>query len=341
MSALYGLLFTKLKLPPASAIHGKTILITGANTGLGREAARHALSLGAGAVILGVRTLTKGEQAKIDIESSTGCSNKVLVWPIDLESFASVQAFAGKVSKYVDDGGRLDIAIMNAGFASMEWAITGDGWERSLQANVLSTALLSLELLPVLLRSAERFPSSSSASTRPHLTIVASDIHRGVKFSERSAGSILSALNDHERWKASQGLGGATERYAVTKLLDIFITMEIARLAPRDERGDPLVIVNSLTPGFCKSDLLTREKAPLLLKVVQAAIARTVEEGSKTLLHAATAGVETHGLWMENQAVADPGSIVTDSAMVGVREKIWKEVVDVLREVNSEIRTEY
>ncbi|KAJ5719426.1 hypothetical protein N7493_007881 [Penicillium malachiteum] len=95
MSGLLGLLFTKLQLPPLSAIQGKTILITGANTGLGREAARHALALGAGTVILDVRSLSKSEEAKTSIESSTGCTDqgKVLVWSIDLESFSSVQAF--------------------------------------------------------------------------------------------------------------------------------------------------------------------------------------------------------------------------------------------------------
>ena len=177
----------------------------------------------------------------------------------------------------------------------MEWVVTGDGWERQIQVNVLSTALLCLELLPLLLKTGDR----------PHLTIVASDIHRTVKFQERSADNILLALNDHSQWEKSQKTGGASERYAASKLLDIFITMGLARLVPSDESGNPLVIVNCLTPGFCKSDLLTREKAPLLLRVVQSAVARTVEEGSKTSLHAVTQGSETHGQWLEHQAVTE------------------------------------
>lgn len=302
MSALFGLLFTRLTLPPSSVIEGKTILITGANTGLGREAARHALALGAGTVILGVRTLSKGEEAKADIEASTGCTDKgkVLVWPIDLESFASVQAFAARVRKHVvTEGGRLDIAIMNAGIASVEYAVTRDGWERGIQVNVLSTALLSLELLPLLLRTKERDPSA-----QPHLALLTSDIHKSIKFPERNEQSILSILNGEEQWKKSQA-AGATERYGVTKLMDIFITIEIARLVPRDESGNPLVIVNAVTPGFCKSDLLTREKAPWILKLIQALIARTVEEGSKTLLHAVSQGFETHGKWLENQVITE------------------------------------
>lgn len=303
MSGLYGLLFTKLALPPPSAIQGKTILITGANTGLGREAARHALTLGAGTIIMGVRSLTKGEEARSSIEASTGMSGKkkVLVWLIDLESFASVQAFAAKARKHVvEEGGRLDMAIMNAGLASGGFAITNDGWERGLQVNVLSTALLSLQLLPLLLRTRERDPS-----TRPHLTLLASDIHKSIKFPERNSDRIFPVLNDPDQWKKSQGAGGAGERYGATKLMDIFIAMEMARFVPRDERGDPLVVVNAVAPGFCKSDLLTREKAPWVLKLVQALVARTIEEGSKTLLHAAAEGVETHGKWLENEVIAE------------------------------------
>lgn len=295
ISGIIALLRTKLTLPSPSEIKGKTVLITGGNTGLGREAARHALSLGAATVILGVRTLSKGEDAKADIESSTGKTGRVLVWPVDLESFASVKAFADRVKEHVAGGGRLDIAIMNAGLASMEWAVTEDGWERQIQVNVLSTALLCLELLPLLLKT----------GNRPHLTVVASDIHRTAKFEERTADNILSALNDRIQWEKSQSTGGAGERYAVSKLLDIFLTTELARLAPRDESGNPLVIVNCLTPGFCKSDLLTREKAPLLLRMMRTAVARTVEEGSKTFLHAATQGNESHGLWLEHQAIAE------------------------------------
>ncbi|KAJ5752936.1 retinol dehydrogenase 14 [Penicillium odoratum] len=338
MSGLFGLLFTRLTLPSPSDIQGKTILITGANTGLGREAARHALALGAGTIISGVRTLSKGEDAKANIEASTGCTDKkkVLVWPIDLESFASVQAFAARVRKYNFEGGQLDIAIMNAGIASVEYAVTHDGWERGIQVNVLSTALLSLELLPLLLRNKERDPS-----TQPHLTILTSDIHKSIKFPERYEQHVLSVLNDEDQWKKTQVAGGATERYGVTKLMDIFITMEIARLVPRDESGNPLVIINAVTPGFCKSDLLTREKAPWILKLIQALIAWKAEEGSKTLLHAANQGVETHGKWLENQVIADPGNIVTSPEAAVVREKLWAEIIAVLHNVDPEVRIEY
>ncbi|KAJ5709761.1 retinol dehydrogenase 14 [Penicillium malachiteum] len=339
MAGLHGLLFTKLTLPPVSAIEKKTILITGANTGLGREAARHALSLGAGTIIMGVRTLSKGEEAKANIEATTGCADKskVLVWLIDLESFNSVQEFAARAQKYVSDGGRLDMAIMNAGIASLQYATTSNGWERGIQVNVLSTTLLSLSLLPLLLHTRDQDPSA-----RPHLALLTSDIHKSIKFPERSSSdSILSLLNGQEQWKKSQDIGGATERYGVTKLMDLFVTMQIAELVPHDSFGEPLVIVNAVAPGFCKSDLLTRENAPWILKLVQALFARTVENGSKTLLHAVTQGAESHGKWLENQAITDPGTIVTSDEAAAVRNKLWVEITSVLRDIDPKLQTQF
>ncbi|CBF78390.1 hypothetical protein AN8585.2 [Aspergillus nidulans FGSC A4] len=321
MGGLFGQLFTKLTLPPASAVDGKTILITGGNTGLGREAARHALALGAATVILGVRTLSKGEEAKADIESSTGNSgrNKVLVWPIDLESFASVQAFAERARNYVaGENGRLDLAIMNAGIASVMWAVTPDGWERHLQINVLSTALLSLKLLPLLRHTAEQHPQDWQ---RPHLVIVTSDSHESVKFPERTADRIFPVLNDQGQWAKSQRLGGPIERYGVSKLMAILMTEDIARLVPRSTQGDPLVVVNSVAPGFCKSELLTRESVPWFLKVIEALVARSAQEGSKTLLDSATRGIASHGKWLENQAITTPGKLVTDPNEAAYKKK--------------------
>lgn len=303
MGGLFGQLFTKLTLPPASAVDGKTILITGGNTGLGREAARRALALGAAAVILGVRTLSKGEEAKADIEWSTGNTgkNKVLVWPIGLESFASVRAFAERARNYfAGENGRLDMAIMNTGIASAMWAVTPDGWERRLQINVLSTALLSLKLLPLLHQTAEEHPQDAQ---RPHLVLLTSDSHESVKFPERTADRIFSVLNDQDQWARSQRLGGPIERYGVSKLMTIFVTEESAHLMPRSAQGDPLVVVNSVAPGFCKSELLTRESVPWSLKVIEALVARSAQEGSKTLLDSATRGIASHGKWLENQAI--------------------------------------
>lgn len=301
MASLLKLLFKTMALPSREAIQNKTILITGANTGLGKEAARHALALGAATVILGVRSTDKGEAARDDIEATTASPGKVHVWPVDLSSFASVKAFMRQARAYVQDIGPIHYALLNAGLASGEFNLTSDGWEKTLQVNVLSTSLMALHMLELLQETARADPL-----LKPVMTITASDIHTIAKFAERdSPDGILKALNDKDTWQASQSKGGPVERYAVTKLLDIMLTPEIAALAPRDSAGRPLVIVNAFTPGFCKSELLSREQAPLMLRVAQMLVARTVVEGSKTLLHAVTRGDETHGKWMEHEEVAE------------------------------------
>jgi NAD(P)-dependent dehydrogenase (short-subunit alcohol dehydrogenase family) len=311
-----------LPLPPSNSLQEKTILITGANTGLGFATAQHALALGASTLILAVRSISKGLEAKTQLLSTPDLVEKekkgkvsIHVWELDLESFESVESFVSRVKRYVyEESGRLDAAVLNAGLASVQWKITGDGWERSLQVNVLSTAWLVLEMVPLLLRSRTkdtskdkaRYKQEGNIDWKPHLTILASDIHKTARFTERDSESILKALNNRDIWAKSQKLAGPTERYAVTKLLDIYITREIARLVPRDEHGEPSVIVNCVAPGFCKSNLLSREEGvPWIIKVVQWLTARSVEEGSKTIADAIVRGGESHGGWVEDLVVRE------------------------------------
>jgi len=99
MLMLFAQPFITLHLPPPSSFTGQTVIITGANTGLGLETARHIVTLGASKVILGVRSISKGETAKASIESTTNRLNVVEVWELDLESFSSVLSFAEKAKK--------------------------------------------------------------------------------------------------------------------------------------------------------------------------------------------------------------------------------------------------
>ncbi|KAL3452062.1 NAD(P)-binding protein [Aspergillus insuetus] len=340
-----------LPVPPPNSLQERTILITGANTGLGFATAQHALALGASTLILAVRSLSKGLEAKMHLLSTPGFAEKekrgeirIHVWELNLESFDSVKSFMARVKRYVDEeSGRLDAAVLNAGLASLQWKVTGDGWERSLQVNVLSTAWLALEIVPLLLlRSMEKSPSDTELNCKPHLTLLASDIHKTARFTERDSENILTALNDQATWAKSLSLAGPTERYAITKLLDVYITSEIAHLVPRDEDGEPSVIVNCVAPGFCKSNLLSREEGvPWVVKAVQWLTGRSVEEGSKTIIDAVVRGVESHGGWVEDLAVRDPGEIVTGPGMDRVQQKVWREVLDVLKRVDPELQSEY
>lgn len=113
--------FTTLPYPTTKR-SGQTIIVTGANVGLGLEAARHLTRLDAEKVILAVRTLEKGEAAKRSIEESTRRTGVVEVWQLDLSSYESVKQFVRKAEGLK----RLDAIIENAGIATTVYKSTED-----------------------------------------------------------------------------------------------------------------------------------------------------------------------------------------------------------------------
>jgi retinol dehydrogenase-12 len=106
---------------PTSTFEGQTVIVTGANTGLGREAAKHIVRLGAKLVILAVRDLCKGQAASEYVATQTGITDVIQVWQLDLSSFTSVQDFARRATALT----RLDAVVENAGM----WPIQFESFE--------------------------------------------------------------------------------------------------------------------------------------------------------------------------------------------------------------------
>lgn len=125
----------------------------------------------------------------VEIEKETGC-REVELWLIDLSSFASVLEFA---ERFEQDGGRLDILLMNAGINTTTYSTTKDGWESTLQVNHLSTSLLSLLLLPHLAKTGKDTVNS-------RLVIVSSDAHYLGVFSKKDleAPNTLELISSKE-----------------------------------------------------------------------------------------------------------------------------------------------
>ena len=90
---------------------GKTVVITGGNTGIGKETAR-ILAWRKARVILACRNITKGLQAAADIIENTGNRN-IEVKKLDLSSFQSVRDFAEEINQQEE---RVDVLINNAGY---------------------------------------------------------------------------------------------------------------------------------------------------------------------------------------------------------------------------------
>jgi NAD(P)-dependent dehydrogenase (short-subunit alcohol dehydrogenase family) len=145
---------------------GKTYIVTGANVGLGLEAAKHLVAVGAAKVIMAVRNVSAGETAKAEIEAATGTSGVAEVWAIDLSSYESVKAFAKRA---VADLERIDALIENAGVAAFD-RTKAEGHLINITVNVISTLLLAVLLLPKMSDDAKKF------GIVPHIVAVSSRV---------------------------------------------------------------------------------------------------------------------------------------------------------------------
>lgn len=168
---------------PTKSYSGQTVVVTGANVGLGLEAARHFVRLDAQKVIVAVRSRSKGEAAAKSIHESTGRVGVVEVWELDLSSHASVKAFAERASTLE----RLDIVINNAGILTRDFELV-EGNESTITVNVVSALLLSLLLLPKLRDTSVRFKKEVV------LTFTGSFTHFMTDFPEQKKENILKDL---------------------------------------------------------------------------------------------------------------------------------------------------
>ena len=239
MSAVWTFLHSQLfvSLPePTATFAGKTVIVTGSNVGLGKEAARHYARLGASTVVLAVRNLEKGEAAKKDIDQSTGCGPDVVkVWQLDLASYQSVKDFAARATKELT---RIDVLLENAAIATWNYAMSEDN-ESTLTVNVVSTFLLAMLMLPKLKETARKF------NVRPVLTVVSSEAHIFANWVEKTApeGELFNTMNDKKT-------ASMVNRYSVSKLLEVFVVREIAERTPAERYP---VTLNCLNPGLCHS----------------------------------------------------------------------------------------
>lgn len=277
------------KHPPAEpnvSYEGKTVLVTGANIGLGFEAAIKYAKKGATKLFLGVRSVQKGEDTKEVIVQRTGYDRgRIVVVPVDLSSFASVQSFVKNLEKETHE---LDVVLLNAGIVYNSYVKSPEGWEMAVQVNVLSTALMAVLLLPLLRQSA------AVKQEIPHMTFVNSAGHMDVK-SEWWSGSLLQAANDESTFDVKHS-------YCVVKLLGMAVMEQVAR-ATTGSDGTPEIIVNACCPYMTKTNL--GRNFPLYYKIMMSVFhyftARTTEEGSRTLVSATALGPESHGrFWLHD-----------------------------------------
>jgi NAD(P)-dependent dehydrogenase (short-subunit alcohol dehydrogenase family) len=316
MGFLYSQFFVRPTYPTGS-YGGKTVIVTGSNVGLGKEAARHFARLGASRLILAVRSLDRGYAAKADIEATTRCDKDVIqVWQIDMGSYASVKKFAARVDAELD---RVDIVIANAGVARLHYSVVEDN-EEQITVNVVSTFLLTALLMPKLKATAARF------NVRPNFSITTSEAHTHTDFPQRTApeSQLFATINDKET-----ALQHWSKQYPLSKMLEVFAVRAIGEKYPAE--GFP-VTINCLNPGLCHTEL-ARDSPTWGFWFFKLIVARTAEVGSRTLVDAGSQGVDTHGEYLSDCRIAVPAALITSPEGKIVQENVWTELTQQLERI--------
>ncbi|KAK7427770.1 hypothetical protein QQZ08_005708 [Neonectria magnoliae] len=296
---------------------GRTYIVTGANTGLGFEAAKHLVALDAAKFILAVRNVAAGDTAKTTIEEATGKTGVAEVWALDLASYESVKVFANRVIAELE---RVDALIENAAVA-MSGGPLVEGHVATITVNVISTLLLGVMLLPKLSESAKKL------GILPHIAIISSR----AGFDAREE---WDKIKDDPLTKMDAGDVGGLKSYPLSKLLETLAVRQLASLVPLSRTG---VVLNLVCPGFCNTELRRNVPANFreFIATQEAKFGRTAEDGSRTLLHGAIAGKESHGRFLDSCEIADDKvpDWVTDEEGSKWQKNLWDIIVKELETI--------
>ncbi|KAL4949981.1 hypothetical protein BDW69DRAFT_197642 [Aspergillus filifer] len=293
---------------------GKTAIVTGSNTGIGFECCRQLLDLGLSNLVIAVRTLSKGEEAKKQLLSEKRSHSKcqIEVHQLDLSSYDSITAFV-EYAKILD---RLDIVINNAGLMKRSFETNPrTGHEETIQVNYLGNSLLVILLIPVV--QAKNAPSNPG-----RITFVNSDTPSWAKFEEKESNPLLSAFDKQENFNMM-------DRYPTSKMLGQLFLKELAKRVPPS-----VVVINQCNPGLCNTGL-DREYNGGFLRLVSSLIslilARKASVGARSLTDAAVNhGEVSHGEYIEDGQVVPMAPFVYTAEGEKVAGRLWRETMDEL-----------
>lgn len=283
LSFMYNLAFVN---PPPVKIEGdlsgQVGIVTGSNVGLGFEASRSLVKLGLSHLIMAVRNEAAGAKAREEL-LKTAPNTKIEVWKLDMSSYSSITAFVDRVKTIP----RIDFAILNAGIYAQQYEKCPEtGHESTYQVNWISTALLTILLLPVI---------KNGKGTNKRITIVCSDMHEMSTLKWETAPSVLEWLDDPKNFSTD-----AEFNYSISKTLEVLFVRELVK------HISDAVTVNLANPGFTKGTNFHNETSgskALMLKAMKVTVGRTLEVGARDLVRAAVGlddGRKTHGLYISD-----------------------------------------
>ncbi|KAI2465475.1 NAD(P)-binding protein [Annulohypoxylon bovei var. microspora] len=304
------------RLPKTTNLTGKVAIITGANTGLGFEAAKQMLEPSLSHLILAVRSNVKGETAAANLRALFPKAT-IEVMLVDMSRYDSILDFARRVESQVS---RLDIVILNAGVMSLKYNTgSSTGHEELVQINYLSTVLLATLMLPIL-------KIKSPAGTPGRLTLINTSLALTAPLpATRGHKSLLEALDDPKLF------GNYTNRqYNSSKVFAHMWAYKIVDYVSADD-----VIVNLVCPGFVKGTQLDHDTSSLIKPIAAlfaASTARNVSDGASTYLDATLVkGKESHGSFIMSWAISPFNSFLYTPKGRGAVDKLWQETMDELK----------
>ena len=232
---------------------GKVVVITGASSGLGKEAAKQLAGKNA-TLVLAVRNLKKAEDVKQEILSRYPQSD-IKIKHLDLGNLSSIKQFAEEINK---EFSHLDILINNAGVMMCPYSTTEDGFEIQMGTNHLGTYALTGHLMPLL------------KATRNSRVVVTSSI------AHKQGNIDFSDLNWKKRnYKTSKAYGDS-------KIANLYFTYKLAEILREDTDAPTITAAH---PGWTRTDL---QRHSGVFQFLNNFFAQKVEVGVTPTLRAAT-----------------------------------------------------
>ena len=270
----------------------KTYVVTGANSGIGYEAAHNFASRGA---ILGLvcRNEARGHQALAAIHGETR-NDKISLYLADFNSLADVLRMSGEL---LADFPKIDVLCNNAGGSNASRVLTSEGFEATFVTNHLSGFLLTTRLMPALIKAGET--------------------HRARIVFTSSLGHTNSAI-DFDDLNLAQGYS-TLKAYGRSKLMNLLTARELQR-----RYGDKNIVASSFHPGMVRTAIWS--KGGILAKlvgIVMYPFMVNIEKGSDTFIWLASSDDEAcvcaDGNYFFERRRGKPAGFATDEAA----KKLW------------------
>eukprot|EP00184_Porphyridium_aerugineum_P001665 CAMPEP_0184694026 /NCGR_PEP_ID=MMETSP0313-20130426/2095_1 /TAXON_ID=2792 /ORGANISM="Porphyridium aerugineum, Strain SAG 1380-2" /LENGTH=337 /DNA_ID=CAMNT_0027152237 /DNA_START=648 /DNA_END=1661 /DNA_ORIENTATION=+ len=277
---------------------GKVVIVTGANSGLGKECARALASRGAH-VILACRSISKAEEAAKDI-TALHPTAKLEVKELDLASLTSVRQFS---QSFLASKLPLHVLLLNAGMVNSEFALSEDGHELQFATNYLGHFLLVQLLLDKMIETTKQCGA-------PSRIISLSSLMHFFPYSEAEHGPIRFDMLD-----SAQGYD-KNKSYGQSKLCSILFARELQRRIPREQ-----IIVAAVHPGAITTELNSKDPVIRTFLVPFSPVMKSIPQGSATSCYVATAPDIKGGEYYADCNI-QPSSTHSHNAVIG--RKLWE-----------------